>query len=70
MANLQKLFSYSNLGECNNTLTLLYNIEECLRQGEFETDKRVRVGSLLKQIDKEISEAEAYWLANGGEIAE
>lgn len=66
-SNLNSLLSYSNVDECNSTLVLLYNIEECLKGGMFDGDKRVRVGSLLKQIRKEIAGAEAYWLANGGD---
>ncbi|MGM9810493.1 MAG: hypothetical protein ACI30J_06465 [Paludibacteraceae bacterium] len=65
---MNSLLSYGNVDECNSTLVLLYNIEECLKGGMFDGDKRVRVLSLLKQIRKEIAVAEAYWLANGGEV--
>jgi len=67
MANLKPLFTYNNVQECENTLSLAYAIRDVLDSASFQNDKRVRAAVTLKQLDKEIAAAEAYWQANGGE---
>lgn len=66
MANLQTLFSYSNVQECENTLQLSYAIREVLTSASFQDDARIKASITIKQLDKEIAAAEAYWTANGG----
>ncbi len=66
MANLTKLFTYNNVEECENTLSLAYAIKEVLTSASFQNDKRVRAAITMRELDREISAAEEYWTANGG----
>ena len=63
MANLQTLFSYNSVQECENTLNLAYAIRDVLTSAQFKEDARVRAGIVLKSLNKEIATAEAYWAA-------
>ncbi len=65
--SIQNLFSYKSLNECENTLTLAYAIREVLTSASFKSDARIKASITIKQLDKEIAAAEAYWQANGGE---
>ena len=66
MANntLQSLFTYNSVQECENTLNLAYAIREVITSAQFKEDARVRAGIVLKNLNKEIDVAEAYWSAN------
>ena len=64
--NLQPLFTYTNVNECENTLNLAYAIREVLCSASFQEDNRVRASLVLKSLNSEIKAAEKYWTTHGG----
>jgi len=66
MANLQTLFSYNSVQECENTLNLSYAIRDVLTSASFQEDARVHASLVLKSLNAEIKAAEKYWTTHGG----
>ena len=64
--NLQPLFTYNNVQECENTLNLSYAIRDIITSASFKEDSRVRASLVLKSLNAEIKAAEKYWTTHGG----